>query len=252
MALHDDEVARYQREGFLKVPQVLTPAEVAEGLEEATAMLRRQDTLRWPSEAGVVMDWVASPELESRILRRLVLHPVITAIAERLAGRPLRLFKSELLRKAQVGSAATPLHADEGALPIDGAPVTLTAWVALVDVPEPRGCMTFWPGTHQLALPEAAEALDTHSEVAFRPRVTVPLRAGDCTFHDARTLHAAHANTTDVTRISLATVYMDAEAAFDPERFVDYGEGMTDALSHHLKTLGAGQPLASERFPRLR
>ena len=251
MDLQDDDVARYQREGFLKVPQVLTPAEVAEGLEEATAMLRRPDTLRWPSEAGMVMDWVVSPELESRIMRRLALHPAVTAVAERLAGRPLCMFKSELVRKAQVGSAPTPLHADEGALPIDGAPVTLTAWVALVDVPEPRGCMTFWPGTHQLALPEAFEALDTHPEVVFRPRVTVPLRAGDCTFHHARTLHAAHVNTTDATRVSLITVYMDAEARFDPRRLL-YSEGMTDALTLHLKTLEAGQPLASERFPRLR
>ncbi|AKQ66021.1 SnoK-like protein [Myxococcus hansupus] len=251
MDLQDDEVARYQREGFLKVPQVLTPAEVAECLEEGTAMLRRHDTLRWPSETGMVMDWVASPQLESGAFRRLALHPVITAIAERLAGRPLRMFKSELLRKAQVGSTVTPLHADEGGLPINGVPVTLTAWVALVDVPEPRGCMTFWPGTHQLALPDDGEALETHPEVAFRPRVTVPLRAGDCTFHHARTLHAAHANRTGETRISLATVYMDVEATFDPERLL-YSEGLTDALSLHLKALGAGQPLSSEYFPRLR
>ncbi|QDE83703.1 phytanoyl-CoA dioxygenase family protein [Myxococcus xanthus] len=143
MALQEREVTQYRTDGYLKVPQVLTPAEVAEFLEEATAMLRRHDTLQWPSEAGRGMDWGADAELESRLMRRLALHPEVTAIAEQLAGRPLRLFKSELLRKEQVGSAPTPVHVDEGAFPISGEPVTLTAWVALVDVPAERGCMTF-------------------------------------------------------------------------------------------------------------
>ncbi|WP_426752391.1 phytanoyl-CoA dioxygenase family protein [Myxococcus sp. Y35] len=250
MNLDAREAARYRTEGYLKVPQVLEAAELAEFLEEARAMLRRRETFHWPSEAGMVMDWVAGAELESRLMRRLALHPRVTAIAEQLAGRPLRLFKSELLRKERVGSAPTPVHVDEGALPIHGAPVTLTAWVALVDVPAARGCMTFWPGSHQLALPEELQDLASHPEVAFRPHVTVPLRAGDCTFHDARTVHAANKNETDETRISLATVYMDAEASFDPRRF--HGEGMTDSLTRHLSTLEAGHALSGERFPRIR
>ncbi|MFD0395290.1 phytanoyl-CoA dioxygenase family protein [Streptomyces nogalater] len=48
------------------------------------------------------------------------------------------------------------------------------------------------------------------------PRVTVPLRAGDCTFHHARTVHSAGANSTDEPRLSTSAVYMDATAAYRP------------------------------------
>ncbi|OJT20418.1 hypothetical protein BO221_30865 [Archangium sp. Cb G35] len=250
MYLKASDITRYQREGFLMVPQVLTPEEVAGFFEEAAAMLSRGKTLHWPSEKGMVMDWVADAEIESAIMRRLALHPVITGIAEELAGRPLRLFKSELLRKEGTGSTMTPPHIDEFALPISGAPVTLTAWVALVDVPKERGCMKFWPGSHQVKAVDEAQDLASHPEMMFLPRVTLPLRAGDCTFHHARTVHSAHANETHTTRISLATVYMDEGARFEPRTL--YGDGMNDKLSRHLATMQAGQALSGECFPRIR
>jgi phytanoyl-CoA hydroxylase len=37
----------------------------------------------------------------------------------------------------------TPYRVDEPAFPVRGAPVTLTAWVALVDVPVEKSCLTF-------------------------------------------------------------------------------------------------------------
>ncbi|AKT42051.1 phytanoyl-CoA dioxygenase family protein [Chondromyces crocatus] len=112
MTLTTREIDRYQRDGFLKVPQVLSPAEVSSFLDEARAMLHRHDRLHWPSEQGLVMDWGADAEIMSTVMRGLTLHPVITSVAEQLAGRPLRLFKSELLRKACTGSATTPPRAD--------------------------------------------------------------------------------------------------------------------------------------------
>ncbi|OJH39950.1 hypothetical protein BON30_12770 [Cystobacter ferrugineus] len=250
MYLKASDITRYRREGFLKVPQVLAPAETAGFLEEAAAMLSRNKTLHWPSGEGLVMDWVPDAERESAIMRRLALHPVITGIAEELAGRSLRLFKSELLRKESTGSTATPPHIDEFALPISGAPVTLTAWVALVDIPEERGCMSFWPGSHRVKGADEEQDLASHPELMFLPRVTLPLRAGDCTFHHARTVHSAYANETHTTRISLATVYMEAGARFEPRTF--YGNGLNDDLSRHLATMQAGQELSGDRFPKIR
>jgi phytanoyl-CoA hydroxylase len=72
-----------------------------------------------------------------------VLHPRVAAVAKRLAGSALRLFKSELLLKRAKGAAMTPYRVDEPAFPVRGAPVTLTAWVALVDVPVEKSCLTF-------------------------------------------------------------------------------------------------------------
>lgn len=244
--LPDDLVARYRRDGYLHVPQVLEPGEVAEFLADAELHLDRQHTVSWDAADGKVMDWVVQPELVSEPMRRLALHPRITGIAERLAGRSLRLYKSELLRKGVSGSSPTPIHTDDLAFPIEAAPVTLTAWVALVDVPVERGCMTFVPGTHDWPEGTSVSFGDPFAawpEARWWPQVTVPLRAGDCTFHHSRLIHLAGANTTDTDRISLATVYMDSEAVYRPDPETPYFDPVPDREP--------GQPLDSDRYPRV-
>lgn len=254
-----EAIAGYRAQGFVHIPAVLTPEEVEEFRADAREQLDRENKLQWDEDGGNVMEWVADPELKSRAMRRLALHPQVAAIAERLAGVPLRLFKTELLRKRPGDSAGTPPHIDAVAFPFRGAPVTLTAWVALTDVPVERGCMSFLP-TSQLVV-EADQAqvgwdpLASLPELAWRPRVVVPLRAGDVTFHHEQTVHLAGANLTDVDRISLTTVYMDAGATFAPERINlgldgDIGD-LTGLGPDVMRSMAPGQPMDGERFPRL-
>lgn len=238
------DVERYHRDGFLAVRNVLTPAEVDEFRTDAQRRLDDQETVVWQGGDGTVMDWVFGLDRSSAPLRRLALHPSITTIAEKLAGRPLRMFKTELLRKAATGAAPTPLHVDAPAFPIEAAPVTLTAWVALVDVPVERGCLTFIPGSHQRpagAVPGFTEPLDDRPELRWWPRVSVPLRAGDCTFHHSFLVHGAGTNSAQVERISMATVYMDAEAVYRP----DPAMGWQDEVPGH----EPGQPFDADRYP---
>ncbi|SEF65410.1 Ectoine hydroxylase-related dioxygenase, phytanoyl-CoA dioxygenase (PhyH) family [Thermomonospora echinospora] len=243
--LSPETVAGYRRDGFVHVPRVLHAAEIEEFLSDALDVLAAEEKTRWGEDGATVLDFVENSQLKSEAMRRLALHPRITGVAERLAGAPLRLFKSELLRKSG-GSRPTEAHFDEFALPFSGAEVGLTAWVALVDVPMERGCLTFVPGSHRLPPSErAADAWDAYGreEVRWMPRVAVPVRAGDCTFHHTRVVHAAGGNATDRTRISVATVYMDAAAVFRPT-----GNEHIDGLAGGGEPV-AGQPLQGERFP---
>ncbi|MFD0362699.1 phytanoyl-CoA dioxygenase family protein [Nocardia sp. GCM10030253] len=240
-------MADYRNRGFVHVPGVLSDDEVREFLADARGQLEQHTKVSWDEEGrGNVMDWVVEPEAKSAVMRRLALHPGITGIAERLAGQPLRMFKSELLRKGTTGSTRTPLHIDDPAFPIAGTPVTLTAWVALVDVPVERGCMTFIPGSHEWpddTEPQFAEPFDARPELVWWPRTSVPLRAGDCTFHHSQVVHMAGANETDVARISLATVYMDADATYQP--------GLEVAYQDEVIGVEPGHPLDTVRYPRV-
>ncbi|WP_378739023.1 phytanoyl-CoA dioxygenase family protein [Nocardia brasiliensis] len=248
--LSSDTVDRYRSEGFVHIPRVLSAEEVAAYLADAQEQLERQQKLSWDTEGdGNVMDWVAEPEVKSTLMRRLALHPGITGIAEKLAGRPLRMFKTELLRKRTTGGTITPLHTDDPAFPVAGSDVTLTAWVALVDVPVERGCMTFIPGSQ--VWPKGTdvpfgEPFDARPELRWWPRVTVPLRAGDCTFHHSRVVHMAGANETDTARISLATVYMDAAATYHPAP-----AGPEPTYQDEVVGIEPGQPLDTDRYPRV-
>ncbi|MEU6714051.1 phytanoyl-CoA dioxygenase family protein [Nonomuraea sp. NPDC046802] len=243
----DETVSRYREQGLIRIPGMLTREEVDRLLEAALRQLDEADKVAWDRGGGRVMDWVAHVDRRCADLRGLALHPRITAIAERLAGGPLRMLKSELLRKAVGGSAPTPLHADAPAIPFTGRPIGMTAWVALTDVPIERGCMTYIPGSH-LMPHERDETPPGQSPDPFRwprnmiwePRVTVPVRAGDCTFHHENVLHMAGRNETDQVRVSLATVYMDADAVFEP----------SDLVPDDLGGMEPGQPLNDDRlFP---
>lgn len=245
--LPDELVEQYHQQGFVRIPGVLSRDEAAELADRCRSLLSRRENVSWDQEDGNVMDWVAEPEKHDDAVRHLALHPGITGIAERLAGRPLRMFKTEVIRKRSVRSARTPLHLDEPVFPFAGEPVTLTAWVALVDVPVERGCMGFVSGSH--LLPD--DALFTEQdgnpfmaspELRWQPIVNVPLRAGDCTFHSARTVHMAGTNTTEQDRLSVATVYMDAETTYRPSPLF-YGNSV--------EGLEPGDPLDGERFPRV-
>ena len=239
-------MARYQRDGFVHIPNVLDESEIEEFLSDAMTLLGREEKVHWGQDDGTILEFVEDAQLKSEAMRRLAVHPRVTEIAALLAGAPLRLFKRELLCKEPGQSKPTEAHFDEFALPFLGAPVALTAWVALVDVPVERGCMSFVPGSHLLPPTDrATDAWDAYArpEVRWLPRIAVPIRAGDCTFHHARAVHAAGANLTDRPRVSTTTVYMDADATYRPT-----GNAHIDGIPG-AGPLTPGQALTGDRFP---
>ena len=78
-------------------------------------------------------------------------------------------------------------------------------------------------------------------ELEWDERVTVPLRAGDCTFHHSRCAHMATPNDTDQPRIAHVVISMDATTTYTGARHV-----VTDPLG-----LQAGQVMEHEMFPRV-
>jgi hypothetical protein len=243
-SLTEQQIAAYRRDGFVHLPCVLARAEAeryAEAALGARARLRGLDT-------GEVFTQLLQLWQHDETLRELTLDPGLGGIATRLAGVPLRLWHDQLLIKAPHNGAATEFHQDQPYWPHQGSRHALSAWIALVDVPAERGCMTFIPGSQHLTGLRAQDLTDhgdLHSlapDLAYRPRVTVPLRAGDCTFHHSLLAHSANANATDDPRIAHVTVYMDAEARYAPGTAAHHP--VTDPLR-----LTPGDRLPDEHFP---
>lgn len=215
-SLTADQAAAYRRDGFVHLPGVLAPAEAARFAAAALDARDRLDDFHGgPAFAQVLQLWQ-----RDEVLRELTLDAGLAGLATRLAGVPLRLWHDQLLIKAPHNGAATEFHQDQPYWPHRGSRHALSAWVALVDVPAERGCMTFIPGTQHLTglrPQDLTDHDDLHTlvpDLAFRPRVTVPLRAGDCTFHHSRLAHTAAPNRTDDPRIAHVVIYVDAAARF--------------------------------------
>jgi phytanoyl-CoA hydroxylase len=241
--LSKEAIQAYQRQGFVRIPGIISREEAAEYRAAALDLAGRLQSYH----AGPVFTQLVNVWQENETLRRLTLHPNVGAVAERLAQVPLRLWHDHLLIKQPHNQAPTEFHQDRPFWPHTHSRHTLSAWIALVDVPVERGCMTFIPGSHRRTdlrpqnLRDAHDLFSIWPDLAWEPRVTLPLRAGDCTFHNGYCAHMANSNATDVARVAHVVIFMDAETTYSGKAHV-----VTDPLG-----LTEGQPLDTELFPKV-
>lgn len=238
------DIDGYRRNGFIHVPGVLSPGEVERYREAAAQAYDNLTALNADNQMfrQIVQVWKSDP-----VLRELTLHRGLATLATELAGMPVRLWHDQLLIKKPHNHTPTEFHQDSPYWPHANSRHQLSAWVALVDVPVERGCMTFIPGSHTrqdlraIDLTSHTDLFSAAPDLEYQQRVTVPLRAGDCTFHNGYLAHTANANDTDEFRYAMVNIYIDAETTYDGRPHV-----CTDPLG-----LTVGQPLPDEEFPPL-
>ncbi|MCL5998394.1 MAG: phytanoyl-CoA dioxygenase family protein [Chloroflexi bacterium] len=240
--LTDETIGSYQQQGFVRIPGIISREEAAEFYDEALALMERSKAYsNSPIFTQLVNVWC-----ESDVMKRLTLHPNVGGVAERLARMPLRLWHDHLLIKRPHNQASTEFHQDRPYWPFAESRHSLSAWIALTDVPVERGCMTFIPGSFKRTdlrpqnLADEDDLFSIWPDLAWEPRVTIPLKAGDCTFHHGYCAHMATPNFTDVPRVAHIVIFTDAETTYKKQPHV-----VTDPLG-----LADGQPLEHEMFPR--
>lgn len=211
-----DLVESYRRDGFVHVPGIISREEAASFAQAAQAASERLKAL---SDAPMFRQLVNVWQ-QDEVMKALTLHPNVASAAEQLAGTALRLWHDQILIKPPHNNAPTEWHQDQPYWPHDHSAHPISAWIALVDVPVERGCMTFIPGAqHRTELPPTSLAaarglFDVAPDLAWSPRVTVPLKAGDCTFHHGRAPHMATPNFTDDPRIAHVVIFVDATTTY--------------------------------------
>lgn len=236
-------IESYRREGFVRIPGVISRERAARYHDAALAYMQAHQS---HSKSDVFSQHVNAWQ-DDQTIRELTLDRNLAEVASLLAGVPLRLWHDQLLIKRPHNAVATEFHQDQPYWPHDNSPNPISAWIALCDVPVERGCMTFLPGSHTRTDLTAQNLRDAESLFAICPdlrwqhRVTVPLRAGDCTFHHGRCAHMATPNLTDDPRVAHVVIFMDEGTTFSGK-----GHVCTSDLG-----LEPGVPLAGERFPRV-
>lgn len=239
-----DVVDQYQRDGFTRIQNVISIEDAARFRD---ASLAAQERLTDNYGESKIFNQYVNQWREDPVLRELTLNPLIASVATQLAGIPLRLWHDQDLIKPPHNGAATEYHQDAPYWPHGESRHALSAWVALVDVPVERGCMTFIPGSQRLRdlrrqnLADSRDLFRVAPELQWDQRVTIPLRAGDCTFHNAYVAHTANANATDDPRVAHVNIYIDADTTYTGEPHV-----VTNGLN-----LTVGEAFDSELFPAL-
>jgi hypothetical protein len=223
-ALRPEDIARFRRDGHVRLPGLASPAEV-EAFRPALAAVVDAVAARHDSQGRIddydrLFTQVTNAWRLSEPVRRFVFASRFARAAARLLGVPgVRLYHDQALFK-EPGGQATPWHRDQYYWPLD-TDDTVTMWMALVDVPLETGPMTFASGSH-LARDVPGLPISAESEAAFARYVAErgfrlagdALGAGDATFHSGRTLHSARPNLSDRRREVMTVIYFADGARF--------------------------------------
>lgn len=155
--LADDQLARFQRDGYLLFPGLFSREEAALLKTEAERVARvdTECVFREGSDGQVkTMFKLHEPEspTASAAYRAAAHCPRVLATARKLLGdEQVYLHHLKVNMKAAIEGTAWPWHQDFGSWHLDGIqkPDMLTVMVMLDDASEMNGCLYLLPGSHR-------------------------------------------------------------------------------------------------------
>ena len=229
--LPESAIAQYQRDGFIHVPGFLSNDEVQElkaAVLETTASMGKRKV------AGSEVAWESGDSYYDRVftqrmnlwrvsptIKRYMLSPNLGQLLCRLTGvKGIRCWHDQALIKEPFANP-TAWHLDTPYWSFSSHQ-SISIWIALEDATLHNGCMWFVPGTHKLARfdnvgigENMGDLFRLYPEMAKIDPVPVPMKAGDCSFHNGLTAHGAGANMTRGRRTAMTCAYMPEGATFN-------------------------------------
>lgn len=228
--LTEDECARFAAEGYIKLPNVLSPGAVMRLRAELVRLLGEAFQTRLDGGANNRFLSLEMVWLENPLVRAYVLSPRIAKICADLLRIPaIRLYHDNVLSK-EPGCGRTPWHYDDHHFPLATQDV-VTAWIPAQPIPRAMGPLAF------------AKPIDVYRQVADIPfnkvdtsydqqvierfaanQVAVDDSAfamGEVSFHHNLSFHTAGPNLTAQSRVVLAnTFYADGARVMDQPTMV--------------------------------
>ena len=216
-----DQVAAFRRDGFVRLKQVFTAAELRHYGGEITrltiALNRQTKPLAERTTYGKAFVQITNLWEHGGLAREFVLGRRLARIAAALLEvEGVRLYHDQALYK-EAGGGITPAHADQFYWPL-ASDRAITAWVPLQPVPADMGPIGFYAGSQtfeygrDLPISDDSERLITaEMEAQDFPLVDDPFALGEVSFHLGWTFHRADSNRTKFPRSVMTIIYMDRD-----------------------------------------
>lgn len=226
--LTDQDVARYHRDGYIVVPDVVSAQDIAE-LRKVTdefVELSRQtgehtdvfDLEPGHTAAQPRLRRIKTPNLHHPVYARMVKHPKIVAVLQRLWGPNIRFDLSKLNLKAAGFGSALEWHQDWAFYPHTNDDLAAVG-IMIDDFKPDNGSMLVIPGSHtgpiysHHAKGHFVGGIDpVESGIDFSRSVMCTGKAGSITVHHVRLLHGSSANISGSPRRFLLHQYRAADA----------------------------------------
>ncbi|MBL8329087.1 MAG: phytanoyl-CoA dioxygenase family protein [Rubrivivax sp.] len=215
-----EQIARFRRDGFIKLKQVLSPQALTHFGRDITRLTLELHTQSRPLAERSTYDraflqvmnlWEQSPQVGRFVMGRRLGR----LAAELLEVAGVRLYHDQSLYK-EPGGGITPAHADQYYWPL-ASDRTITAWIPLQAVPAEMGPLGFYAGSQgvafgrELGISDESEAKISANMARHGLEFVVsPFDLGEVSFHLGWTFHKAGANASDRPRSVMTIIYMDA------------------------------------------
>jgi len=209
-ALTDQDIANYQRNGYLCPLDILSPKEAAEGRADVEALeADYAGKLEKPVSDYLRMNAHFASDVPLRIAR----DPRVLDKIEGILGPDILLWSCEYFIKEANTKKIVSWHQDLTYWGMDGSDHEVTAWIALSPATEHSGCMKFVPGSHtQTIVPHSDtfaqdNLLSRGQEIAVdvdeNDAIFAELQPGQMSLHHGRLFHGSGPNVSDDRRIAL-------------------------------------------------
>ncbi len=224
----DEDVARFDDDGFVRLRGVLDPLLIASYEPEITSKVIELNTNHLPMEERDTYNkaflQVTNLARHSARVHEFVRGRRLAAIAADLLGvDAVRLYSDQALYK-EPGGGITPWHADQYYWPLS-SDRTVTVWVPLQETPLDMGPLEFSRGSHKLEIGRDLGISD-ESEAVMQERLKSAnfetdrsaYALGDVSYHLGWTFHRASPNVSSTPRRVMTVVYVDADIRATPPK----------------------------------
>lgn len=228
--LTEAQKEEYDRVGAIVVPDVLSPAEVAElravtdGFVERARQVTQHDAIydledsHTPAQPRVRR--IKAPHLHHEAYGRLIRHPGIVAVLQSLWGPDIRFDTAKLNLKSAGFGAAVEWHQDWAFYPHTNDNLAAVG-VMMDDMALENGPLLIIPGSHKDPVVHDHHGEDGRfcgamdpgkREVDYTKAVPLTGRAGSITVHHVRAVHGSAPNTSNRDRRLLLFQFRAADA----------------------------------------
>jgi len=218
--LAPEHIAQFERDGFIKLRNVLSSATLQHYGDEITRLTIALNTQEKPLEERSTYDraflQVMNLWEHSALVTEFVMGKRLGRIAaELLQVQGVRLYHDQSLYK-EPGGGITPAHADQYYWPL-ATDRTITAWIPLQAVPQDMGPLGFCARSQSVKFgrdlgisDESEEKISANMARHGFEFVSSGFDLGDVSFHLGWTFHKAGANVSQKPRAVMTVIYMDA------------------------------------------
>ncbi|MBL95113.1 MAG: hypothetical protein CFH06_01530 [Alphaproteobacteria bacterium MarineAlpha3_Bin5] len=208
--LSEKQINSYNRNGFVGPVKIFSNLEVVS--ERRKFEVYEENNEGWyelskGQKLYLLQTWVAS----------LVSNAKILDAVEDILGEDIMCWGTSLFVKEPGAKAYVSWHQDSTYWGLSSLNV-VTAWIALSPASIEAGCMKFLPGSHRWDQSPHHDTLNPDNlltrgqeilrDIAEEDAVLLPLKPGEMSLHNIRTIHSSGPNKSSDRRIGIAIRYL--------------------------------------------